>query len=189
MKRILDSSDQVIYIGIESFTNLSNFLKQFPESKEKLTVFQMAGAIDYSRYPGWVDHNIKIDKEAARHVLSSGIDISLVMLQTTSNPVYAVDNRHIFYKRLESSDKAVHQILRQHLEISYRTEKGWPHMHDPLTVAAALGKDFVDFYESAVSMNKRGNLFESSGSPKLRLSKPESKAEEFMRFLDKRLFS
>ncbi len=189
MKGVLDSSDRVVYIGIQGFTNLANLLKRFPESRQKLTVFQMGGAVDYSRRPGWVEHNVKIDKEAARYVFASGTDISLVMAQTTFNPAYMVDEQHDLYKKLKSSDKPVYQMLARHVELFHEAKAFWPYMHDPLTVAVALGKDFVDFYESAVLMDEHGNLYSSSGLPKLRLSKTESKDKEFMKFLDGRLFS
>lgn len=189
MKEVLDISDRVVYIGIQGFTNLANLLKRFPEIREKLIVFQMGGAVDYSRRPGWVEHNVKIDKEAARYVLASGADISLVMAQTTFNPTYMVDDQHDLYKKLKSSESPVYKMLARHIELFHEATTFWPYMHDPLTVAIALGKYFVDFYESAVSMDEYGNLYISSGSPKLRLSKPESKDKEFMKYLDERLFS
>lgn len=189
MKEVLDASDKVVYIGIQGFTNLANLIRRFPETREKLIVYQMSGAVDYSRRPGWIEHNVKIDKEAARYVLASGVDISLVMAQTTFNPAYMVDDKHDLYKKLKSSDKSVYQMLARHVELFHEARTFWPYMHDPLTVAVALGKDFVDFYESAVSMDEHGNLYKSSGSPKLRISKPESKAKEFIKFLDERLFS
>lgn len=189
MKDVFDSSDRVVYINIQGFTHLANLIQRFPECREKLVVSQMGGAVNYSRRPGWVEHNVKIDKEAARYVLTSNVDISLVMTQTTFNPVYMVGDQHDLYQKLKSSDKPVHQILVRHIELFHEAKKFWSYMHDPLTAAVALGKDFVEFYESAISMDENGNLYESSGSPKLRLSKPESKDKEFMRFLDERLFS
>ncbi|MDD5181768.1 MAG: nucleoside hydrolase [Candidatus Nanoarchaeia archaeon] len=188
MKTVLDASDKVVYTCIQGFTNLANLLKRFPESREKLVVYQMGGAVDYSRRPGWVEHNVKIDKEAARYVTKSGANISLVTAQTTFNLVYMVDDQHNLYKKLKSSDKPVYQMLARHVELFHEAKTFWPYMHDPLTVAAALGKDFVDFYESAVSMDEHGSLHKSSGTPKLHLSKPKSKDKEFMKFLDERLF-
>jgi pyrimidine-specific ribonucleoside hydrolase len=189
MKEVIDASDKIIYIGLQGFTNLADLIRQVPESREKLAIYQMGGVVDYSRRPGWVEHNVKIDKEAARFVLASGVNISLVMAQTTFNPVYMVGNQHDLYKKLKASDKPAYQMLARHVDLFHEARTFWPCMHDPLTVAVALGKDFVDFYESAVSMDEHGNMYRSSGSPKLRLSKPESKDKEFMKFLDERLFS
>ena len=188
MKEVLDAHERVTYIGIQGFSNLANLLRYFPESREKLVVYQMGGAVDYSRRPGWVEHNIKIDVEAARSVLTSGVNISLVMAQTTYKPGHMVDDQHVIYQKLKQSDQPAHQMLACHLELFHEAKGFWSYMHDPLTVAAALGKDFVNFYESAVSMDKLGNLHSSTGSAKLHLSKTESKVEEFMEFLEQRLF-
>ncbi len=189
MKKVLDRFDRIVYIDIQGFTNLANLIKKFPESREKLIVYQMAGALNYSRHPGWVEHNVRIDKKAARYVIASDIVIYLIMAQTTFNPVYMIDDKHELYKKLKSSDNLVYKMLARHIELFHETKKFWPYMNDPITASVALGKDFVDFYESAVSMDEHGNLHLSSGSSKLYLSKPESKDKKFMKFLDERLFS
>lgn len=188
IKSVLDKFNSVTYIGIDGFTNLANFLRKYPNARKKLKVYQMGGAINYSRRPNWVEHNIEIDKESARFVISSGVDISLVMAQTTFNPVYIVDNHHSIFKRLKSSDNAVYRLLIRHCELFYKEKGWWPYMHDPLTVAEALGNNFVTFYKSSVYMDKYGNLSLSQKGPKLRLSKAESKDKEFMKFLEQKLF-
>ncbi len=189
MQQVMDASDKVVYIGIQGFTNLANLLKSFPENKEKLQICQMGGAVDYCRRPGWIEHNIKIDPNAARYVLSSGVNISLVMAQTTFNPIYRIDNGHEIFKKLESSNNPVYNMLARHCELFHEAKGFWTYMHDPLAVSAAMGKDFVDFYESGIYMDDGFGLHNLQELPRLRLSKQESKGKEFMQFLSDRLFS
>ena len=59
----------------------------------------------------------------------------------------------------------------------------------PLTVAEAMGKEFIKYFQSAAGVDDIGRTFLYETGPKLDLSYRKSKANEFMRFLEKRLFS
>ena len=188
MKELMDESQELIYLGISGFTNLANFLKKFPESIGKLKVYAMGGAIGFSRRPGWVEHNIKIDKESARYVLSRGVDISLVMTQTTFQECYEVSDDTELYHNLKRSKEPIHDLLLRHLSLFHDSKGFWSYMHDPLTVSVALGKDFVSFYESGIEMDESGSLSLSTKNPKLKLSHAQSSGEDFIKFLEGRLF-
>ncbi len=186
---IFDSSDKVVYLGLQGFTNLAGLIKAFPESKVKLKVYQMGGAAGYERYPGWVEHNIRIDPPSAKYVLESGIDISLVQAQTTYNMDLLVDDHSSIYRRLQSSKSALHKMLLKHLDTFHKKKSPWwSLMHDPLTVSAALGYSFVQFYQSPVWVDSSGAMGIAEEGPLVSLSHKESEAKAFMRFLEDRIF-
>lgn len=188
IKDVVDTSDEVRYVGIDGFTDLSTYLTVYPEDAKKLRVYQMGGAIDFSRRPGWVEHNVKIDAPAARHILESGVDMALVMTQTTFNPAYAVGLDHPIYKQLAASDNMGDKIIARHFETWHKAKGLDSYMHDPLTVATAMGKKFVSFNETPLKMDERGNMAVAEHGRKVRWSRPESKDKEFMAFLEQRLF-
>ena len=188
MRRVCDTSDRVVYLGIGGFTNLANLLSTHPDVKEKLDVYPMGGAVGYVRRAGWVEHNAKLDPDATRSVLTSGVKLSLVMAQTTYNSVYEINDKHPIYRRLKESERPEHRLLVQHCDLFYAAKGFWSLMHDPLTVSVAMGNSFVDFYDAGVSVDGQGNLAISEVNPKIRLSKTESRAKEFMEFLEQRLF-
>jgi len=193
IKEVVDASDKVIYIGIQGFTNLAQYLQTYPSDKKKLQVFQMGGAVNFSRREGWVEHNVKIDIPSAAFVLSSGVDIALVMAQTTFNPVLRIDNQHVLFRRFETSNNNVLHILTRHIAAfhEFHVQHGrefWPFMHDPLTVAAALGKDFVSFYDSPISTASTGELQLANQGENVHISNAASQDHAFMEFLEHRLF-
>ncbi|MBT5272833.1 nucleoside hydrolase [Candidatus Woesearchaeota archaeon] len=183
-KELLDQNQEVIYINIQGCSNLAKILEAIPEAKHKMKIYQMGGSID-----GFAEHNFKLDPVAADYVLRSGADIKLVMAQTTFNPVLQIHNKHRIYQRLKASHNEVHQMLARHTELFNERKKLFPYMHDPLTVAEAMGKEFIKYFQSAAGVDDIGRTFLYETGPKLDLSYRKSKANEFMRFLEKRLFS
>jgi inosine-uridine nucleoside N-ribohydrolase len=73
MKDIVGKREKITYIGLNGFTNLANFLRRHPEDLRKLQIFQMGGALNYSRGPDWAEHNVKTDTRATQYVLNSGV--------------------------------------------------------------------------------------------------------------------
>src|SRR3989344_18283 len=61
IKNIIDSENDIIYLSIGGFTNLAKLLAEYPEYAKKLKIYIMGGALNYSRRPGWVEHNVKVD--------------------------------------------------------------------------------------------------------------------------------
>jgi len=188
VRDVMAKYDEVIYINIQGFTNLAKILHKFPQAREKLIVYQMGGAVDYTRREGWIEHNIKIDIEAAQHVLNQDINISLVMAQTTFNNHLEITDQHPFFKKLKESSNKVHQLLARHCEIWYQVKGFYTYMHDPLTVSVALGKQFVEFNESPIQISDDGVITTAEIGPDYKLSKKEAQHEKFMQFLEKRLF-
>ncbi len=188
VQEILNSYDRVLYVGIQAFSNLANIIREFPSYIHKLDVYQMGGSLRYTRRPGWVEHNVRIDVEAARYVLSSQVAMHLVVADTTFNDMYLLHDGHPIFQKLEESKLSVHRLLLSHLKLFHKATGFWSLMHDPLTVTAALGKDFIMFDRVRVTMDAQGNISESANGREIYISRHMSKAEECMVYLEERLF-
>ena len=190
MKKVIDENDEVIYLGIGGFTNLANFYKKYPDYRDKFDVFMMGGAIDYNRGENWVEHNIKIDKSSARYIIENPPkNLSLIMAQTTFQTEYKVEENHPIFQKLKRSSNPAHILLIKHLELSRQKIPGWTKMmSDPLTFAIAIGKDFVTFHRSNISIDQNGNMNLDPSGKEIYWSDPESKKNEFMEFLESHLF-
>lgn len=190
VKKLADNSTEpIIYLGIGGFTNLADFLKTCPGYINKFEIYMMGGAINYSRGKNWIEHNVRMDKEAARFVLNTGGNISLIMAQTTFQREYEIDNNHSIFKKLKSSNNPADRLLAKHVELFNEKKGVWPLMHDPLTFATAIGKDFVTLHKSRISIDENGKIILDGNGEEIRWSDPVSKRREFMEFLEERLFA
>lgn len=189
IKNVIDENEKIIYIGIGSFTNLAKYLDKYPKDKNKIILYQMGGSVEYSRGVDWVEHNVRIDVDSTRGLINSGVELFLVGAQTTFNSKLQIDKRHFIYKKLTKSNKSEHKILKKHIDLYHKHCGNWPFMHDPLTVSAALGKDFVKFYNHKISIDENGNMFLSKNGADVNLSFPKSKEKKFLEFLENSIFS
>ncbi len=189
IETICEEADEILYLGLQGFTNLAQILFKRPDLKEKLNIFQMGGALGFSRGEDWVEHNIKIDPESARFVLNSGARISLVQTATTeASEAYRLHFAHPLYNALHKSNDVLEYMLARHCTLFYEKKGRYTYMGDPLTVTAALGYNFVSFDEKSLFLNEDNQLQEGEGHL-LRISKRESKSEMFMSFIETLLCS
>ncbi|MBI2068844.1 MAG: nucleoside hydrolase [Candidatus Yanofskybacteria bacterium] len=190
MKKVADSVGKITYVGIGGFTNLAKFFKVYPDYVNTFEIYMMGGAINYSRREGWIEHNIRLDKEAARYIINDlDCNISLIMAQTTFQQEYEVNPDNPIFKKLKDSNEPVHKLLVQNIELFNKKTSFWPKMHDPLTFATAIGKDFVTLHKSTVFIDEKGKMSLGSNGKEIYWSDPVSKKKEFMDFLEESLFS
>ena len=78
--------------------------------------------------------------------------------------------------------------MAKHIDLYHKHSEKWPYMHDPLTVAEALGKKYVNYNNSALIVDNDGNINMKKIGPKVKFSKKKLKCKEFMNFLGDRLF-
>ncbi len=193
MKEFIDSFERVIYINIQGFSNLSSLLVAYPEVLKKLTVYQMGFALDYLRHEGWVEHNVRIDVPAARHVLGAGLVLTLLMAQTTMAEGYCFSDTVPVMKRIHASTDPLLKMLSRSVMLFHEKliKKGapdpWSYAHDPLLASVVLGKEFVEFEYAIVTMTEHGNLVRDINGTRIRASLPTSRPQEFMDFLEDRL--
>lgn len=190
MKKVIDENDDVTYLGIGGFTNLANFYKVYPEYRDEFDVFMMGGAMNYNRGTDWVEHNVKVDVSSAKFIIENPPkNLSLVMAQTTFQQEYEVGEQHFIFQKLKQSKHPVHAMLVKHIELFHKSVSSWPKMHDPLTLATAIGKDFVTLHKSIVSMDQHGTMHEDPNGQEMYWSDAQSKKQELMKFLESRLFA
>jgi len=184
IRKVVETSDKTVYIGITAFSNLAKFHQAHPELCDRITLYQMGGSLDLERKKA--EHNVRIDIPAARQVLGSDIETYLVMLDTTLNPNFEITNKHPVYTLCKQSSNPSLKAMAQNIDEFNQATGFWTFMHDPLTVAAALGHDFVDFYEARITTDEQGMIKHSDDDTKIYLSKPNSKDVSFMEhFVDK----
>jgi inosine-uridine nucleoside N-ribohydrolase len=179
IRKVVDAADQTVYLGVQGLSNLAKFQRVHPELCDKIILYQMGGSLDLNREKA--EHNIRIDIPAAKQILELGMKTYLVMLDTTFNMDYEINNEHPLYKFCKEKLPAIAQNVDE-----FNNANGnqyWTLMHDPLTVSAALGHNFVDFYEAKIKMNNNGMMTVSDEGSKIYLSRPESRAKEFMQHL------
>lgn len=187
---INDSTNPVLYIGLGGFTNLAGFLKKYPDEAKNMTYVLMGGALDYERLPGWIEYNIKIDPDSAAAVLAADLDVTMIMAQTTHDPVYEVTWDSDLYKKLKVSDKPTHRLLAEHCDLWFarREYRHGTSMHDPLTVSVALGYDFVTLDRATISLQAGKFVHDTQGHP-IRYSLPSSQSKNFMDFMENELLA
>ena len=187
IRKVVEENDEVVYMGIQALTNIAKFAQAYPDLQSKIKLYQMGGVLNLEGFE--VEHNIKIDVPSAKCVLESDIDTHLVLLDTTLNPTYRIDFEHSLYKKLKQSKRPEFQALARNCELFHEaTVKYFTYMHDPLTVSAALGENFVDFYEARIKVEENGKLIVADDGKKMLVSRPKSRAKEFMELLEYKIF-
>lgn len=189
IKNIIDTESDIVYLSIGGFTNLANFIDKYSEDAKKLKIYIMGGALNYSRRPGWMEHNIKVDPVSAKKVLESGLDLILVMTQTTFQPQYQIGADHPILKKFLSKEHPIYSILRKHCELWYQKRYPGTTMHDPLMVSVALGKNFVNFHKSRIVLEDTGAMKIDENGYEILWSDPVSDTDGFMKYLEEKLTS
>jgi inosine-uridine nucleoside N-ribohydrolase len=186
IKQIIDTYENVVYINIQGCSNLSKFITSHPGYKGRLHVYHMG--MTTKGFEDFISGgtNMEADLLAARHVYQSGIDLKVVGSHTTINDALRVHPETALYKKLQVGAHSNHKLLLEHLHEYNKRRNIWPALHDPLTVAVALGNKFVEFEEVEVEFNSEGKYRKGTGT-KIILSKPESKAEEFMSYCEEHI--
>ena len=182
--KIVDANDVTLYLGCTAMSNLARFQQTHPELSNKIKLYQMGGSL-LNAEKG--EHNIRIDITAAQQVLGSDIETYLVMLDTTLNPTFEISNKHLLYTLCKQNANPGLQAIAQNIDEFNQAINFWTFMHDPLTISAALGHNFVDFYEASVAVDEQGVIKLDERGNNVYLSKPESRAVAFMDHFDKKI--
>jgi inosine-uridine nucleoside N-ribohydrolase len=186
IKDIIDSFGVVTYVAIQGLSNPAKFLRKYPEYSKKVEVVHMGMTVKDARdeyIKGGT--NMEADQMAAKFIYESGVSLKVVGSHTTINDALRVQPQTGLYKKLASSDTENHKMLLAHLHDYHERRKLWPALHDPLTLAVALGHNFVDFEETSVDINSEGLYKIGTGRTKIMISKTESKTEDFMDYCEK----
>ncbi|ATL67364.1 nucleoside hydrolase [Nocardia terpenica] len=134
----------VRWVGCGPLTNLAHILNAAPELAQQLIITQMGGALNY-RDPSRAEHNFRLDPAAARFVVATAPELTLVISDTTYTDDIAIDATTDLYQALAAPDApAWAALLATHLDRWFTLRYPSSKQHDPLTLSVALELPFVD---------------------------------------------
>jgi inosine-uridine nucleoside N-ribohydrolase len=169
--RLVPAADAVRWVGMGPLTNLATILHEAPDLASRLRVTQMGGALNY-RDPNQAEHNIRLDVEAARAVLTAVdakrlTELELVLHDVTFTPATQITEASPLYATLNDRDAPQWaHLLAEHLTRWFNRFYPHSYQHDPLTLTAALQLPFVDSDESKVQLDQIGRLsIHPAGTP------------------------
>ncbi len=136
--------------AIGPLTNIALALAQAPEIADNLRFYIMGGMVTMA-YPEW---NIVCDPEAARIVMESGADITLVGLDVTEKCRLNKEEAQALVMG-ESRDMC---FLQGEMERFLKNFNFLPVLHDPLTIAALLWNDLMTYEMKDIVIETRGEF-------------------------------
>lgn len=136
--------------AIGPLTNIALAIAQAPEIAENIRLYIMGGMISMA-YPEW---NIVCDPEAARIVMESGADVTLVGLDVTEKCRLSKDES----QALVMGESREMRFLQGEMERFLTSFNFLPVMHDPLTIAALLWDDLITFEMKDIVIETKGEF-------------------------------
>ena len=195
VRKALEAPGRIHLVAIGPLTNVAlAFLREprLAQALAHLTI--MGGSV---RGPGafhlpYAEHNIRCDPEAAHVVFSSGVPITMVPLDVTTQ----VTIRPEGVARIRAGGTAFHEAVARQVELYPPfAARGYTHMHDPLAVATLIERDLVRLEPLHVDVEREGH--HAAGATLVRAPSPEApanaevalqvKARRFEEFLVERI--
>lgn len=157
------------WVGLGPLTTLARLITDRPDLADRLHVTQMGYALDY-RHPDRAEHNVRLDVEAARTVLTACPDLQLVLSDVTFTLHLALDAEHPLTRALADSDLPWARTLTAHVQSWFARFHPETLQHDALTLSAALARPTVSFRPATVALDDIGRMSESSVGVGVRIS-------------------
>ena len=152
---------EITLIATGPLTNIAASLKRSPEISEKVDqLIIMGGAYGVTPY-GFgnqtpvAEFNIYVDPEAAKIVFRSGIPLTAVGLDVTTNPSAVLESK--LYSEICSADKPVAKFISK-ITRSWITQWGTITIHDPMAVALCIDRTLFKTDRFHVDVETRGEL-------------------------------
>ncbi len=136
--------------AIGPLTNVALALAQAPDIAAGLRLFIMGGMLSMA-YSEW---NILCDPEAARIVLESGADITLVGLDVTEKCRLSKGES----LALVQGENREMTFLRGEMDRFFQNFSFLPTLHDPLTIAALLWDDLLTYEMKDIVIETKGEF-------------------------------
>lgn len=137
IKSVIEEVGNIYFVGISSLTNLSNYIRTYPNDVNKIILYQMGGS--ERKY----EYNFNLDAMAAENVLHSGMECYIVTSEITNNPAISVGMSSRLYSLFllhKKKGAKEFELLLENIENFPRFN-----LHDPLTISTLMNKDFVKF--------------------------------------------
>lgn len=150
---------ELVLIPIGPLTNVAMAIRAYPREMAQLRGIVCMGSTfnGYGRENAGVEHNIRLDPEAADIVFSSGIPLVLVGLNVTTQTSLTADLVDEMAAKDTPLAKFMADMTRDWFRVLDRTVTN---MHDPLAVAVAYRPDLVTTVpvRAEVSLDNAGSV-------------------------------
>lgn len=148
----------VTLVPIGPLTNLAAAVIREPTIVAKARgVVMMGGTARLGNDPDmpWVEHNIRLDPEAAQVVFSAGWPIRMIGLDVTSQVTIRRDQM----ARILAGGTPLHHLIADQIVRYMRLRhRDWTYLHDPLAVATIVDPSLVRTERLRVNVEVRGEL-------------------------------
>lgn len=146
----------VDYISLGPLTNLAVVLERFPECRQRIkSLTVMGGGFNVSNIPHNAEFNIGCDPTAAKYVLESGLDITLVPLDVTHK--ICLSDSEIAYIT-DNADNPLAEIMRYNYKAAVAKNDGGALIHDATAVIAYAYPEAFSGETAEVKIDKYGAL-------------------------------
>ena len=174
------SPEKMTLIAVGPLTNIALALKLDPSIKEKIERIVLMGGAYASAKP---EYNINRDKVAARIVFDSGVPITAVGLDVTTQ----CQMRQQDINRLRAADDPRTQFLLRLISLwKNETHQEFPVLHDPVAVAVAARPELIKTATGRVSVVDGVTKFAEDSSSKTQVA-TEVQSSVFLDLFDKRV--
>lgn len=153
---VMDNPGTIHLIGVGPMTNVATALIREPRLAQNVAHLTVMGGVIRSgeRFDlPIVEHNIRLDPEAAHIVFTSGIPLTIVPLDVTTKVFIHREN----LAAIRAQNTPYHDALAEQLE-SYPAfaRNNRTMLHDPLAVAAILQPDLLTLREANIHVETEG---------------------------------
>lgn len=155
IKKVVEMNDVTHYVCIGPQSNISAFIKKYPELKGKIEILFMGGAINY-RIPNCAEHNVKYDIKSAIEVFHSDWNKKYVLSDITFNEAIKVNQESQFFEELKNSDKPHLNYIIESMKLLFNKLEPKTYMHDPITLSYLINNQIIDFENKKISINGNG---------------------------------
>jgi len=152
---------EITLIATGPLTNIAASLKRSPEISEKVDqLIIMGGAYGVTPYglgnqTPVAEFNIYVDPEAAKIVFRSGIPLTAVGLDVTTNPSAVLESK--LYSEICSADTPVAKFISK-ITRSWIAQWGTITIHDPMAVALCIDRTLFKTDRFHVDVETTGEL-------------------------------
>lgn len=170
IRRILRESLSLTWVGLGPMTNLANFLAVAQADElQRCKFYQMGGGL-YSPPKAEAEHNFRLDPKSAAHVVTSIPSLSIVMAHSTFNPQAEILRDSAFFDRISKSSSPWAVLLTEQCRRWFERFYPGTIQHDPMTLAAALGKPFIRFSTKRIVVDSKGRTCVDEGGSEVQVS-------------------
>jgi len=147
---LLQSRQKITVVAIGPLTNIALALKTDPRIKNNIDRIVIMGGAYFTNE---AEYNFKRDRTAAEIVFQSGVPITAVGLDVTSQGKL----REKDLDQLRLATDPVGQFIVRLLDLAEEeTHEAHPTLHDPLAIAAIFRPDLIDFQLGTVDLASSG---------------------------------